>query len=826
MALELYPAQLKAHNVLVKAVKGNKSALDSSDTGTGKTLKAIEVAKTLGLTPFVVCPKTVIAAWESTFEGQGVKDFAVYNWEKLRTGNTNWIERKGKRGFRWKNLAPDSSLLIFDECHKAKGVRTLNANMLIAAKKQGYNILMLSATAAEDPREMRALGYALDLHNLSNFWQWAQNWGCEFDRWNSLLFPERNRGKLKELNKLIYPSRGHRLTREDLGDHFQTTRIITDPIRFSKKSKLETVFKELEPEIAKLEARKDGDGDEPIVLTKILRLRQEIELLKVPDISDMITEAREAGDAVAVFLNFTDSIDALSRRLSENHTFIQGGQSKDVRDSAIKAFQTGRVGVILCNTAAGGVGVSLHDTTGVAPRTALISPTYNAKEYHQCLGRVDRLGGKSKSVQRVLVAEGTIETKIVRSMMSKIENLKLLHSQNSVDNTSMSKSTKKAKPTPVVDEEEAHAEFGPSSIKMSAHCPGYEGESGTNPAAEMGTRIHEALETGDWSNLNDYESSLAQGCRNAEESIFEHHSYHDFNELDDYKEIRLTMELQGEETFGTCDRLTVNGTEAVQIDYKTGQGAIDEPQDNWQAKAYALGAFQRFPQLDTIHFYFVACRRDEILFHTFTREDVDEIIHALSGVIQRAKKVRACFSKADPKLLLPQTKICNYCKNAGKCPSLAKLATETALKYAPGEENFLPMPEHVHGSTCEDPEELAQMLKVVPIVRKWASGVEYAARNLAIEDGIEIPGYEVKERKGRRSITSALAAYGVIKNDVNVEDFLDGIDKFPVGKLEKLVSDMTPRGQKKERVAEVMSELYKLGAIETGKDSQYLSEIK
>ena len=125
----------------------------------------------------------------------------------------------------------------------------------------------------------------------------------------------------------------------------------------------------------------------------------------------------------------------LSRRLKENHTFIQGGQSKDVRDSAIKAFQTGKVNVILCNTAAGGVGVSLHDTTGSAPRLALISPTYNAKEFHQCLGRVDRLGGMSESVQRILVAEETIETSIVKSMMAKIENLKLLHSQNDVYNT-------------------------------------------------------------------------------------------------------------------------------------------------------------------------------------------------------------------------------------------------------------------------------------------------------------------------------------------------------------------------------------------------------
>jgi len=819
MALTLYPAQKTSHNTLVKALQTHRSALDSSDTGTGKTLKAVEVAKTMGVTPFVVCPKTVIASWESTLKGQGVRG-DVINWEKLRTGNTSYVSRRGKRGFHWE--LPPETLIIFDECHKAKGVRTLNANMMIAAKKQGFQILMLSATAAEDPREMRALGFALSLHNLSNFWNWAQHWGCEFDRWKALQFPERNRGKLKELNKLIYPDRGHRLTRDDLGDHFQVTRIITDPIRFGKKSKINDLFEELEPEIAKLESRRDGDGDEPIVLTTILRLRQEIELLKVPDLAEMIDEAREAGNSVAVFLNFTDSIDALSRRLKENHTFIQGGQTKSDRDRSVEEFQTGKVGIILCNIAAGGVGVSLHDTAGNSPRIALISPTYNAKDFHQCLGRVDRLGGMSESVQRILVAEETIETKIVKSMMSKIENLKLLHAKNDVYNTTTMKTDEK---TPVVDEEEAHAEFGPSSIKMSAHCPGYEGESGTNPAAEMGTRIHEALETGDWSKLNDYESSLAQGCRNAEDSIFNHHGY-EVMELDDYKEIRLTMKLRDEETFGTCDRLTVNGTEAVQIDYKTGQMAVDEPQDNWQAKAYALGAFQQFPQLDTIHFYFVACRRDEILFHTFKREDMEEVVHAISDVIKRAKKVRACFSETDPSELIPQLKICNYCKNAGRCPSLAKLSIDTAKKYAPTSKDFLSLPDEVHGSTCEDPQAIADMMKVVPIVKKWAAGVEYAARRMAIEEGIEIPGYEVKERKGRRSITSALAAYGAIKDDVEVEDFLEGIDKFPVGKLEKLVSDMAPRGQKKERVSEVMSELHRLGVVEYGKDSQYLSEIK
>lgn len=136
------------------------------------------------------------------------------------------------------------------------------------------------------------------------------------------------------------------------------------------------------------------------------------------------------------------------------------------------------------------------------------------------------------------------------------------------------------------------------------------------------------------------------------------------------------------------------------------------------------------------------------------------------------------------------------------------------------------MPEDIHGSDCTDPKVIADMLKAVPIVRKWAAGVEYAAKKMAMEDGIQIPGFEIKERRGRRSITSALAAFGAVKDMVDVEDFLEGIEKFPVGKLEKLVSDKTPRGKKKERVSEVMSELHRLGAIETAKDSQFLSEIK
>ena len=834
MALTLFQEQKLSHDVLVEAIRTHGAALDSSDMGTGKTVKAVEVAKTLGLAPVVVCPKTVIASWQDTIAGQlgvkglGIANMPVLTWEKVRTGNTPLLDRRGKKGFEWK-VDPNNSLLIFDEVHKAKGTRTLNANMLLAAKRQGYKILMLSATAAEDPREMRALGFVLSLHNLKNYWDWAKEWGCHFDNWGSLQFPESSKPKLKELNKLIYPARGHRLTKEDLGQHFKECQIVTDPVHFMEQKKLEELFEELDDELEKLNDRVEEDGDEPIELTKILRLRQKIELLKVPEIIEMIKEGRECGNSMVVFLNFRETIDAVSRRLTEDHIFIQGGQSENVRNDSIRKFQSNEVRIALCNIAAGGTGVSLHDTVGNFHRMALISPTYNAKDFHQTLGRIDRLGGMSDSIQRILVAHGTLEVKIVKRMMQKIENLRLLHSKNDVLNTTaMDTETNEPKVACVSEDGTEHAEYSPSSLKYVAACPGYKPEFSTNEAAEMGTRIHNALETGDWSKMNDYESSLAQGCRNAEAAIFRKHGIDpDSPDIEDFKEVRLKINLIGHNTFGTCDRLLLDrkNRRAIQIDYKTGVGKIDEPLQNWQGKAYGTGTFQAYEEIDTIEFYFIACRRDEILYDTYTRDMLPEFVEDLSGVIQNAKKIRGCWDNVDAMLLAPQSLVCNYCANAQTCPAVANIGVQVAKKYAPGAANIAALPE-LHGSNITDPDIIRELLDIAPILTKAISGWKHRADEMVFKQGTEIPGYEVKERSGRRAITSALAAYGVVKDFIAVEDFLDGIDKFPVTKYEKLISDQAPRGKKKEKVREAMAELARLGAVEKSDGSRYLAKKK
>ena len=81
----------------------------------------------------------------------------------------------------------------------------------------------------------------------------------------------------------------------------------------------------------------------------------------------------------------------------------------------------------MVNIAAGGTGLSLHDVMGDYPRVALISPTFSAKDYMQALGRIHRNGAKSHALQKILVAAGSVEETVVKSIQAKLANLNTLH---------------------------------------------------------------------------------------------------------------------------------------------------------------------------------------------------------------------------------------------------------------------------------------------------------------------------------------------------------------------------------------------------------------
>lgn len=842
----LYPEQRVSVDSLKQSILKWGGALDSSETGTGKTLKAVELSRELGLMPLVVCPKSVIPAWERTFAEQNASFLGVINYEKIKMGKTQFLKKSGK-GFFW-NL-PENSMLIFDEVHRCKAAYSQNSKMLSAAHR--IPTLMLSATAAENPSEMRSIGCILRLHSLTDYIKWALKYGCQFNPWNALEFdPLEGPAKLELLNKVIYPDRGHKLTRKDLGSHFKETSVCYDPIDFGDKGKIKKILSEVETEINALFNKQEVDrlkaeenDTEVMAITKLLRARQKVELLKVPMIAEMIEDYLDLGHSVAVFLNFNDSLDALARLVKIPHGVIRGGQSDSSRQKAIDDFQADYTRLIIANLSAGGVGVSLHDVNGSYSRVALISPSYSAKDLQQALGRVDRAGAKTDSIQRILTAADTIEEEILAKLRLKLRNLDIMHGfdakiatptpkqpvqpANSSTNTEhMSTNLEQSCEKPQEPDQHtgpapAHAEFSPSQLKHFRACSGYTPTQSTSDAAESGTRIHEALEIDDMSKLTDFEAYVAGLCNDGVNKILSRAQFdpHD-PAVRDIREIRLTVHCGDEETFGTCDRLFVKGDIGIAMDYKTGVGKIDDAEDNMQAKAYSVGIFQMFPDINKLEFWFIVPRRDELLFAEFTRDNIDEFQQEIADTIRAARRAKRAWTDGSISInqLSASPDNCRWCANAYKCPAVANSAIRVAKSYS-GE---LEVPDLVHGSEIDDPVLIAKLLKVAPILEKCIAGWKNRAREMVFEQGLDVPGYERAERAGVRKITDPIKAWNQVSGFMSIEQFLSALGDISAAKFEDIVGATAERGKKKALVSKVMADLFSEGAVSMSNPSQFL----
>lgn len=833
MKKQLYPVQATHAAVLTKAIERYGAALDASSTGCGKTLVAAEIAAYSKWPTFVVGLKSSIPMWEQELKDRGVEVAGVLNYEKLRTGKTQWgsFVRRGV----WKWNLPKESLIVWDEVHNCQGQASLNSKMLIGSA--AYANLMLSATAVEDPTDMRALGYSLGLHSLRDFWSWCKRHGCNENGWGGLEFGTQigvnYREILAKLHYEIFPEHGSRLSVADLKDHFQETQIITTPIEFGED--LKKIYAEMEAELKNLREIIRSDSSDAQALVEQLRGRQKAELCKVPVMLQMAEDLMREGRSVVIFVNFNATIDALNARLVGGK-LIRGGQSVEERQDAMNSFQDNSCQLLLCNSQAGGVSLNLHDVHGGHPRTSIISPSFNAKQILQVMGRIHRAGGMTPSQQHVLFAAGTVEEEVKDSLHEKMERIdvfnqgdansaaaKVAEQRNKIDVpppiTDTVTHVIKENTTPAVPEE-AHAEYNPSSLGMFERCPGYRNREGTTAQADKGTRIHEALEKNTIGDLAEDERPLAKQCQDFIDGVIADKlpALPDF----DYREIKLLMDLGGGlTTFGTCDRLIAYGRFAYMIDYKSGYRHITDAGQNAQAFAYVIGAFQRFPELEEIEFYFLIPNRDQISYHLFRRSDLPLMLLRLNTIIRRAMAADYTTGKD----FKPQPELCEYCAMQASCPILADKALLVAARLTPG----LPVPASNLVSKAR-PEDIPHLLRLAPLVEAWAQGVREAALKLNLEEGLEIPGFVRQSRKLPRGVTSVYGTWNAIKDKtaVTLEAFLDACSKVSIPKLEEIVQDAAPkkRGAKKDARMQLENTLRHADLLREEGEIYYLREAK
>jgi superfamily II DNA or RNA helicase len=437
----LFDFQVPHAKQIIESLLTDNAALDASDTGTGKTFVALAVASYLKLKPIVVTPKTVIPSWKKAAKYFGIDCFCL-NYKQYRTGKvvdllTKKTTEDGKDIYKWHT--DESHIIIFDEAHRCKNDKTQNSKMMRAAKKCPSKVMALSATIADNPLHLYSLGLLLGLFDdFPSFWSWAYKRGVH-KGWFGVEF-HASEENLKKIHADLFPAHGSRIRIRDLGDRFPDNMIICDPYNMnSNAKKIQHVYDSMHAELSRLNETKEKDKG-ACILTEILRARQEIELLKVPTIVEMAEDLIEEGSSVAVFVNFKETIAALSDKL-KTKCIIDGAVTGEDREKNIEAFQSDVSRIILCNIKAGGVGISLHDLNGTYPRVSLISPTNSAIDLVQSLGRIHRAGAKSKAIQKLIFCADTIEEEIAEKVSGKIDNIKLIN-DGDLDNSLYEKNKK------------------------------------------------------------------------------------------------------------------------------------------------------------------------------------------------------------------------------------------------------------------------------------------------------------------------------------------------------------------------------------------------
>jgi hypothetical protein len=265
-----------------------------------------------------------------------------------------------------------------------------------------------------------------------------------------------------------------------------------------------------------------------------------------------------------------------------------------------------------------------------------------------------------------------------------------------------------------------------------------------------------------------------------------------------------------EKIFGTVDRVVISGKHVDIADFKFGRGEIDDADINIQGQAYLLGVMDKYPELETATIHFIIPRRDEVLTHKYKREDMEDIRLRINLIIDRAEQ--------EAPDLRPNTEGCRYCKHKLSCTALSDKLLPIAKKYDKAVGDFeLQLWDSFSPAEVEDPKSLAKMLNVAQVVDKWADAAKKKALKLAVEEGADIPGYDLHYRNASMKIHSGQDAYDSLSDLLTPEEFMDACN-VSLTNLAKSYSAKLPRGEKKNARGAIEARLEDSGVLPPEED--------
>lgn len=369
----------------------------------------------------------------------------------------------------------------------------------------------------------------------------------------------------------------------------------------------------------------------------------------------------------------------------------------------------------------------------------------------------------------------------------------------------------------------AHHPHGPSTLDVKAICPGFMKDPNQDTsAADRGTRLHKARETGDMSHCpEESDATLVELCINyiarLKKGMGEGAEQHD--------EVR--MEIADGATFGTgdCILLSADHKCAHYVDTKFAWNKQTPLPENRQMKAYSSGIFDDYKSVEWVKVHVLYPQLGIVETHTYYRGENVAIKTEIKAIIARIEY----FEKTgDVSVLRPTPVNCDRCGRKGWCPKLNEWAVPMAKRYEP-----LPFIENVHASqiTNPGPQALAYY-QVAELLEKMGKAAKQHLKELALKEG----GFKNAAGEVVMEIGTKGQGFEVVDQAKLVEELeklgLTPLEMIAFAKIsvsdvrDHLANTKAEKGKKTQYKAQVEQALLDSGAIREKEPLLVLKKVK
>jgi hypothetical protein len=208
-----------------------------------------------------------------------------------------------------------------------------------------------------------------------------------------------------------------------------------------------------------------------------------------------------------------------------------------------------------------------------------------------------------------------------------------------------------------------------------------------------------------------------------------------------YLEQELDLSPWVPEGFGTADCVVIGNGVLHVFDFKYGKGIPVTAEENPQLSLYGLGALNEFGMLydiDLVTLHIIQPRLDSITEWTIARDQLELWGEEIKPIAKLAFAGAGEYNPGEDQ--------CRWCV----CKNVCRAYNSYILDAAKARFNDLGEERQPNELT---PKEIAELLKVVDEIKRWATRVADYALDQALTNGTKYPGFKLVEGISRRKIT-------------------------------------------------------------------------